>query len=191
MKDPGSWYRVARAASEARGFDPWDSARALAGVSFAMADGYIAGFKIRYVYDLWRPVTAIREAAEDGNDATVADPKWNSLRTRRRCPTIPSTQSIFSASSEQSCSPRFLGTDQVTFTIASGPPFANIKRTYTHLSQAARESADSRIYAGIHFRSACEDGISAWAQDRTSRCHELPAAVAQLTLRTDRGQYVR
>ena len=38
-------------------------------------------------------------------------------------------------------------------------PVANIKRLFASFSQAARESADSRIYAGIHFRSACEDGL--------------------------------
>ena len=48
-------------------------------MSLAMADGYIAGFKIRYVYDLWRPVIAIREGDTDGNDATIGDPTWNSL----------------------------------------------------------------------------------------------------------------
>jgi hypothetical protein len=158
FEGPGSWYRVARAASEARGLDPWDSARALAGVSLAMADGYIAGFKIRYVYDFWRPVTAIREAAEDGNDATVADPNWNSNQNTPAVSDYPSTQSIFSAAAAVVLA-SFLGSDQVAFTITSGPPFANIKRSYTSLSQAARESADSRIYAGIHFRTACEDGL--------------------------------
>ena len=43
-------------------------------MNLAMADSYIAGFKIRYVYDFWRPVTAIREGDTDGNDATAGDP---------------------------------------------------------------------------------------------------------------------
>src|SRR5262245_7078133 len=50
FEGPSAWYRVTRAASEARGLDLWGSARALAVVSLAMADSYIAGFKIRYVY---------------------------------------------------------------------------------------------------------------------------------------------
>ena len=52
-----------------------------------------------------------------------------------------------------------LGTDQVAFSMTSGPPFKDITRSYTSFSQAARESADSRVYAGIHFRTACEDGL--------------------------------
>jgi hypothetical protein len=43
----------------------------------------------------------------------------------------------------------------------SGKPFEGIKRSFTSFSQAAKESADSRVFAGIHFRSACDDGLAA------------------------------
>jgi hypothetical protein len=156
---PGAWYRIARAAAEQRGLDALDSARLLGLTSFAMADGFISGFKIRYVYDLWRPVTAIREADNDGNDATIADASWNSLQNTPAVSEYPSTQSIFSGAAAVVLA-TVLGTDQVPVTVSSGPPFANIKRSFTSFSQAARESADSRVYAGIHFRSACEDGMA-------------------------------
>ena len=52
-----------------------------------------------------------------------------------------------------------LGTDEIPFSFTSGPPFPDITRTFTSFSQAARESADSRVYAGIHFPTACEDGL--------------------------------
>jgi hypothetical protein len=55
---------------------------------------------------------------------------------------------------------RFFETDQVTFTMISGPPFAGITRSFTSLSQAARENAESRVLGGIHFRSACEGGLA-------------------------------
>jgi UDP-N-acetylglucosamine 1-carboxyvinyltransferase len=45
------------------GFPTDMQAQYMALMTMAMADAYIAGFKIRYVYDLWRPVTAIREGA--------------------------------------------------------------------------------------------------------------------------------
>jgi hypothetical protein len=159
FEGPPAWYRVARAASEARNLDLWDSARVLAAASLAMADSYIAGFKIRYVYDFWRPVTAVREAADDGNDATVADPAWNSLQNTPAVSDYPSTQSLFSGAAAAVLAGVF-GDDQVSFTITSGPPFANIKRSFPSFSAAAKESADSRVYAGIHFRSACQDGLT-------------------------------
>jgi len=137
----------------------WDSARLLALMNMAMADSYIAGFKIRYVYDSWRPITAIREGDADGNDATAGDPTWNSLQNTPSVSDYPSTQSIFSGSAAVVLA-GVLGTDQVAFTVTSGAPFADIKRSFTGFSQAARESADSRIYAGIHTRTACEDGLT-------------------------------
>ncbi len=79
-------------------------------------------------------------------------------RTRPAVSDYPSTQSIFSGAAAVVLA-SVLGTDQVPVTVTSGPPFANIKRSFTSFSQAARESADSRVYAGIHFRSACEDGV--------------------------------
>jgi hypothetical protein len=128
-------------------------------MNLAMADGYIAGWKIRYVYDLWRPVTAIREGDNDGNDATVGDPTWDSHQNTPAVSDYPSTQSTFSAAAAVTLAST-LGGDQATFTITSGKPFEGITRSFTSFSQAARESADSRVSAGIHFRSACEDGLS-------------------------------
>jgi hypothetical protein len=135
-----------------------DSARVLALMNLAMADTYVAGFKIRYVYDLWRPVTAIREGDHDGNDATAGDPTWDSHQNTPAVSEYPSTQSTFSAAAAVVLA-SVLG-DQVSFTFSSGKPFDGIKRSFTSFSQAARESADSRVYAGIHFRSACEDGMA-------------------------------
>jgi hypothetical protein len=54
---------------------------------------------------------------------------------------------------------RFFHTDQVPFTVTSGAPFSGLIRSFTSFSQAALENGLSRIYAGIHFRTAVEDGI--------------------------------
>ena len=54
---------------------------------------------------------------------------------------------------------RFFDNDDVPFTTTSGVPFAGLTRSFTSFSQAAAENGESRIYAGIHFRSAVEDGI--------------------------------
>jgi hypothetical protein len=157
FQGPPSWYSIARTVAGDRRLDAWDSARLLGLTSMAMADAYIAGFKIRYVYDFWRPVTAIREGDTDGNDATAGDPTWNSLQNTPNVSDYPSTQSTFSGAASTVLA-GLLG-DQVPFTVTSGSPFPAIKRSFQSFSQAARESADSRVYAGIHFRTACEDGL--------------------------------
>jgi Vanadium chloroperoxidase N-terminal domain len=158
FEGPPAWYRIARVVAQERGLDAWDSGRLLALMGMAMADGYIAGFKIRYVYDLWRLVTAIHEGDTDGNDATAGDPHWNSLQNTPAIPDYPSTMSLISGAAAPVLA-SVLGTDQVSFSVTSGPPFKDITRAYTSFSQAARESADSRVYAGIHLPAACEDGL--------------------------------
>jgi hypothetical protein len=159
FEGPGAWNTIARTVAISRSLDVRDSARVLALMNLAMADAYIAGFKIRYVYDLWRPVTAIREGDNDGNDATAGDPTWDSHQNTPSVSDYPSTQSTFSGAAAVALASA-LGGDQASFTFTSGKPFEGITRSFTSFSQAARESADSRVYAGIHFRSACEDGLA-------------------------------
>ena len=159
FEGPGAWNTIARTVATSRGLDARDSARLLALMNMAMADAYIAGWKIRYVYDSWRPVTAIREGDNDGNDATAGDPTWDSHQNTPNVSDYPSTQSTFSGAAAVVLA-SVLGGDQASFTFTSGKPFEGITRSFTSFSQAARESADSRVYAGIHFRSACEDGLA-------------------------------
>jgi hypothetical protein len=158
FEGPGAWNTIARTVVVARSLDAPDSARLLALMNLAMADAYVAGFKIRYVYDLWRPVTAIREGDSDGNDATAGDPTWDSHQNTPAVSDYPSTQSTFSGAAATALA-AVLG-DAVGFSFKSGKPFEGITRSFTSFSQAARESADSRVFAGIHFRSACEDGLA-------------------------------
>ena len=175
FEGPGNWNTIARTVATGRGLDARDTARVLALMNLAMADSYIAGWKIRYVYDFWRPVTAIREGDSDGNDATAGDPTWDSHQNTPSVSDYPSTQSTFSAAAAVTLASA-LGGDQVSFTVTSGKPFEGITRSFTSFSQAARESADSRVYAGIHFRSACEDGMALGRKvgERAAKLYLLP-----------------
>lgn len=155
---PVGWSRVARVVGAQRGLDRWENARLLALVNAVIADGYIAGADTRYLYNFWRPVTAIRAGAADGNDATAPDPAWEPFMNTPPLPDYPSTHSVAGGAASAVLA-RFFGTDQVSFGMASGPPFAGVSRSFASFSQASQENADSRIYAGIHFRTACQDGI--------------------------------
>src|SRR5262245_63359633 len=132
-------------------------------LNFAMADCFIAGFEAKYFYNFWRPVTAIRAGGTDDNPDTVADPAWNSFLVTPNIPDYPSTHSVLGAAAAEALA-RFFGEDAIGFTTTSGAPFPGITRSFTGFSQAARENADSRVYAGIHFRSACRDGLIQGAQ---------------------------
>jgi hypothetical protein len=150
---PEGWSRIAGVVAAQRGLGLWDNARLLALVNTVIADGYIAGADTRYLYNFWRPVTAIRAA-----EGPAADTAWESYLNTPPLPDYPSTHSVAGGAAAVVLA-RFFDNDAVPFSMTSGPPFAGIARSFKSFSQAARENADSRVWAGIHFRTACEDGI--------------------------------
>lgn len=152
------WNRIARIVSAEQSLDLWANARLFGLVNFAMADGFIAGFDTRYVYNFWRPVTAIQAAETDGNPDTLADQVWLPFLVTPSIPDYPSTHSVLGAAAAEVLA-RFFDDDDISFTTTSGNPFPSITRSFASFSQAAQENADSRVFAGIHFRTACRDGI--------------------------------
>jgi hypothetical protein len=156
---PAGWSRVARTVAASQGLDSWQTARLLALVNIAMADGFIAGFETKYEFNFWRPVTAIRAGDSDANNDTVADPAWSTLLNTPAIPDYTSTHSVLGAAAAEVLR-RFFHSDHIQFTVTSGAPFAGLTRSFTAFSQAAQENGDSRVYAGIHFRSAVTDGLA-------------------------------
>jgi hypothetical protein len=154
---PQQWSRIACVVARERGLDPWEEARLLALVNMAIADAFIAGLREKYRFGFWRPVTAIRAGDDDGNDATTPDPAWEPFLNTPAHPDYPATHSACGAAGAAACA-AFFGSDDVAFTIASGPPFSGMTRSFTSFSQASRETDDSRVFAGVHFRFACSDG---------------------------------
>ena len=152
------WNRITRIVSSQHPLDLWENARLFALVNFALADGYIAHFDSKYLYNFWRPVTAIRAGDTDGNDATVPDPAWTSFLVAPNIPDYPSGHSTVGAAAAMVLD-LFFGQDEVPFTATSGAPFPGITRSFASFSHAAAENAESRIFAGIHFRTACTDGV--------------------------------
>jgi hypothetical protein len=152
------WNRIARNVANTRHLDDWDEARLLAIMHLAQADGAIASFETSYTFNFWRPVTAIRAGDTDENDDTIGDPGWESFLNTPMKPDYTSTHSVLGGAAAEVFR-RFFHDDNVPFTTTSGAPFAGITRSFSSFSDAARENGESRIYAGIHFRSAVDDGI--------------------------------
>jgi hypothetical protein len=152
---PLGWNRLATTVVRSVGLNPWDSARVLALMNFAMADGFIAGFDAKYEFRFWRPVTAIRGAAGDRNHFTKAEPTWEPLLTTPPVPDYPSTHTVLGAAAAEVLI-YALG-DEVAYS-ATSVTLPGVTRRFKGFSPAARENGHSRIYAGIHFRRAVEDG---------------------------------
>jgi len=155
---PGHWNQIAEEAATLTGQSLEDSARLFALLNFALADAAISCWDAKYQYNLWRPVTAIRQADTDNNPNTTADPLWTPLITTPPFPEYTSGHSTFSGAADPVMSSVF-GSD---YGFADrGDRTINTLRTFENFSEAADESGMSRIYGGIHFMSANVDGLSA------------------------------
>jgi PAP2 superfamily len=172
---PGHWNVIAQDVA-ARGNDMrqmHQKARLFALLNVAMADAAICAWDAKYIYNFWRPVTAIRAGDTDENSATAQDPTWTSLMITPPFPEYTSGHSTFSGAAAAVLS-LFYGTPRVPFsTTSDGLP--GVVRDFRGFQQAAREAALSRLYGGIHFRSANEDGLNAglaigeWTFKKTMR----------------------
>jgi hypothetical protein len=152
------WNRIARAVARDQPQDLWQRARTFALLNAVMADAYIAGWDSKMHYNFWRPVTAIRLAAEDGNAQTAPDAQWTPLLPTPPVQDHPSTHSALGAAAAVVLAQAF--GDRTTFTMASPSALPEApSRRFTSFSAAARENADSRVRAGLHFRFATEAGL--------------------------------
>jgi len=152
---------MAQIAAQQQGNTLEENARLFAALNIAMADATISGWDIKYEVNYWRPQAGIREAGDDSNDATIADPAWTPLLST---PAHPSYNSTLSSNSNAAATvlADFFGTDDIAFTLPAQSATLPA-RSFTSFSQAAREAADSRIYAGIHWRFDNEAGLQSGA----------------------------
>jgi membrane-associated phospholipid phosphatase len=136
------------------------NARLFALLNVAMADAAICAWDAKYHYNFWRPVTAIRMGNIDGNPETVPDPDWEPLIITPPFPDYISGHSTFSGAAAAVLS-LFYRTPRLSFTTGTEStelPPGTVRRFRGFLETAA-EAALSRMYGGIHFRSANEDGL--------------------------------
>jgi hypothetical protein len=118
------------------------------------------------VGNFWRPITAIRLGDTDGNPDTEGVPDWTPLQPTYPMPDHDSGHAVQGGVAAEVLK-QFFGTDDISFTACSSTVGANstcadpapVIRSYSSFSQAADENAVSRIYIGIHFRRAVEEGV--------------------------------
>jgi PAP2 superfamily len=140
------------------GLDVADAARFMGMAEVVFADSAIACFDAKYHYAFWRPVTAVRAGDTDGNDDTAGDPTWS--------PLLPATPNHPEYPSAHSCiTPavglvieRFLGTKDIDYTVPSLTGLGD--RHFATTEELRDEVGSARIWGGIHFRSAVEDGLT-------------------------------
>ena len=126
------WQSAERQLAVARELPLDECARLFALMNMASANSFITDWDAKFTYNFWRPVTAIRNGDQDGNDATERDASWTPLAPTPMYPEYPN----------------------VAVTIADP---ADSKRTRSlTVSQIAEEHNNVRIWGGIHFRNSLE-----------------------------------
>ena len=131
-----------------------ENARIFATLATAIADAPIAAFETKYLYNFWRPVTAIQQADTDGNPLTTADPNWQPLLVTPPFPGYFSAHSIVA------------GTAAGILDLAYGPMLgfcdtnAVGTRCWDSFDAAALDDSKSREFGGIHFSFDDEVGLN-------------------------------
>lgn len=154
---PAIYHGVLRSVAQQPGRDVQRNARLFAAAAQAMDDAMIAVFDAKYHHHFWRPVTAIRNADTDGHDATQRDPAWASLIEPPMHPEYPSGHSILAAALGAVVKAD-VGSATMPAFATSSPSAKGATRHWTHVDEFVREVSDSRVWAGIHFRSATQAG---------------------------------
>ena len=150
------WHAAARAASAAKGLSLSQNARLFALLSMASADSQIIAFEEKYKRPHWRPITAIRAAAELNMAELKGDAGWEPLLVTPPHPEYPSAHAMFSGAAEAVLR-GFFGNDEVNVSVTA-PGLFGVTRTYRKFSQLTVEVDNARVWGGIHFRSADVDG---------------------------------
>ena len=148
------WDRVADQVAQAHHLNLSADARLLARLNLALADTAIAIWDAKNHFDTWRPVTAIARADTDNNPDTAAQPGWTPLIVTPPFQEYPSGHSGVSSAAATMLASVF--GDATAFTVTSaGQP--GVARSFTSFSESTAQVNDARVFAGIHFRFACED----------------------------------
>ncbi len=117
-------------------------------VSIGIADAFISCWNNKYKYNRVRPVTAIKR---------LIDQTWSPLLQTPPFPEYTSGHSVISTTAATILTDIF--GDHFSFSDNTEMEFGLPARTFSSFSAASKEAAISRLYGGIHFRDAIENGV--------------------------------
>ena len=147
-----------RFVADAPGRTPVQNARMFAVYQMAFDDAVQAMIVAKLHYDFWRPITAIRNGDEDGNDATPVDPEWLPLLSTPNFPEYPCGHCTVAAAVAEVMTAE-TGNRPLGGVRAMSMVIPNsVVQTFPSWDAWAQEVSDSRIYGGVHYRFSNEAG---------------------------------
>ncbi len=144
----GHWMGITATVVEQQREAPLAALATYSLVAVTLSDAFVATWNEKYRSNLIRPETAIRDAL---------DPLWQPLLQTPPFPEYPSGHSVVSTAAATVLTAlygpdvAFLDTTEVRYGL---PP-----RHFASFLDASNEAAMSRLYGGIHYRPAIENGI--------------------------------
>jgi hypothetical protein len=163
------YNRTLRELSETKHLSISKNSRLYALANLAMSDAFITAWDSKVHFNYWRPITAVQEGDNDGNDHTVGDTGWVPLIATPPYPDYTSGANNLTGAFTRSLR-LFFGRDKLKFSVTSnavltpgcttdcGPlgPAGDPRRTrnYERISRLAQDVVEARIFLGIHFRTA-------------------------------------
>lgn len=144
----GHWMGIAGIAAKKANASLMQSADAYARTSIALADGFIAVWEEKYRSNLVRPETVINLYLDD---------KWEPLLQTPPFPEYMSGHSVVSTAAAVVLTNQF--GNGFRFDDDVEHEYGLPVRTFSSFEQAAAEAAISRLYGGIHYRVAVEEGV--------------------------------
>jgi hypothetical protein len=147
---PRSYNPIVRQIAMAKDMDIVDCARLFALTAMAGNDAYIAVFDAKYTFNLWRPITAIRNADQTNNSTTPRDASWLPLGDTPMHPEYPCAHCITSAAI--SAVLQGVAGNEIGEISMSSPTAPGVIRKWTRLQDYSDEVSMARIFAGFHYR---------------------------------------
>ena len=145
----GHWMGITGIACKKKKYSLTKTAYTHALVAIGIADAFISCWDSKYKYNRVRPVTAIRK---------LIDPNWSPLLQTPPFPEYTSGHSVISTTASTILT--FIFGDRFAFIDDTEVEFGLPKRKFTSFRDASKEAAISRLYGGIHFRDAIENGVA-------------------------------
>ena len=145
-----AWNNVARDVARQAHWSLIDTARLFVLINVSMQDGVQTSQTSKFIYGLWRPITAIHRHDEDLNPATMADPAWTPLLSTPPYPSHSSNQTCVGTSAARALA-RVFGRDDIAFSvtwIGTGGN-ANVTRHYGSFSEprsSRRAAASTEVF---------------------------------------------
>jgi hypothetical protein len=147
-----------RLAADASGRTPVRNARMFAIYQMAFDDAAEAMVAAKFHFNFWRPITAIRNAAADGNDATQVDPGWLPLLGTPNFPEYPCGHCTVAAAIAEVMTAEVGARPAGGVRVSSQAIPLSAVQVLPSWDEWARQVSDSRIYGGVHYRFSNEAG---------------------------------